>query len=56
VVATGDIIFGGAAIYSGFWGGWANLWYNLGKDFGPMGWHLHRQEERRIQQSLILNR
>jgi hypothetical protein len=46
-VATGDVIFGGAAIYSGFWGGWANLWYNLGKEYGPMTTYRRKQEERR---------
>jgi hypothetical protein len=45
--ATGDVVFGGAAIYSGFWGGWANLWYNLGKEYGPMTRYLRKQEERK---------
>jgi hypothetical protein len=44
---TGDVIFGSAALYSGFWGGWANFWYNLGKEYGPMTTYLRKQEEAR---------
>jgi len=55
-VAVGDVVFGGAAIYSGFLGAWANLWYNLGKEFGPMGLYLRSQERGRQQQSVIIKR
>ncbi len=48
--ATGDVAFGGAAMYSGFWGGWANFWYGLGKEYGPMTTYLRLQEERREKQ------
>jgi RHS repeat-associated protein len=53
--ATGDVIFGSAAIYSGFYGGWANLWYNLGKEYGPMTTYLRKQEERRRYKSILFN-
>lgn len=33
--ATGDVLFGLASIYSGFWGGIANGSYVLGKKYGP---------------------
>lgn len=46
-VAVGDVIFGGASLYSGFWGGWANFWYGLGKEYGPMKTYLRRQEEKK---------
>jgi hypothetical protein len=54
-VATEDLIFGGAAIYSGFWGGWANLWYNLGKEYGTMTTYLRKQEERKKYKSVLFN-
>ena len=34
-IAIGDAAFGAGAIYGGFWGGWANIWYSLGKEYGP---------------------
>jgi hypothetical protein len=49
--ATGDVIFGGAAIYSGFYGGWANLWYNLGKEYGPMTTYLSIQRKREAERN-----
>jgi len=46
-LAAGDVVFGGAAIYSGFWGGVANFGCNMGKEYGPMTMYLRKQEERR---------
>nr|WP_321521802.1 FG-GAP-like repeat-containing protein [uncultured Macellibacteroides sp.] len=45
--AIGDVIFGGVSLYSGFWGGWANFWYGLGKEYGPMKTYLKHQEEKK---------
>jgi hypothetical protein len=42
-------------MYSGFYGGWANAWYNLGKEYGPMTQYLRRQEERRRNKSILFN-
>jgi RHS repeat-associated core domain len=47
--ATGDAVFGSAAIYSGFWGGWANFWYNLGKEYGPMSRSVRQKEKGKNQ-------
>lgn len=45
--ASGDMIFGAASIYSGFWGAWANFWYGMGKEYGPISNSLKHQEEKR---------
>ena len=44
--ATGDVLFGSAAIYSGFWGGVANFGYTLGKEYDPMTTYLRLQKQR----------
>ncbi len=51
--ATGDVIFGGAAMYSGFYGGIANVSYNLGKEYGPMTTYLRWKERRRNRSEVI---
>ena len=40
------LLFGIGAIYSGFWGGVANLGYTLGKEYGPMTTSLRVQQQR----------
>jgi hypothetical protein len=51
--ATGDVIFGGAAIYSGFYGNVANVFYNLGKEYGPMTLYLRYQEKKKHRSELL---
>ncbi len=51
--ATEDVIFGGVAMYSEFYGGVANAFYNLGKEYGPMTTYLRWEREQRCKSELI---
>lgn len=47
VGAIMDTGFGGAGIYGGIYGAWANFWYNMGKEYGPI--HLYLEYKNGIK-------
>jgi hypothetical protein len=49
-----DTFFGSAALYSGFYGGWANFWYNLGKKYGPATIYLRYKRKKKEQKSVVI--
>lgn len=54
-VTAGDVFFGAAAMYSGVYGGAANIGYNLGKEYGPMTMYLRYQRNKWKYKSVIFD-